>query len=505
MDIVRRRPIIDATQERKIITGLIVSDEFCKKILPNFNSNYLRSSWVRIVVQWIDEYWKKYGNKAPLKDIQDIWKREKDKISPETADAIAEFLGGLSVEYEKGEPFNAEYEIDQAFEYFQRSNLENFRHELAQCIAGNRTGDAETLIRNFQQPTHPILDDIQPITLRELMQMDIEPIDWIIHGLIPTGLTLFAGKPKTGKSSWILNLAIDLSLGRNVFGVIPTDPAKVLYLALEDLKERVHKRSNDILGEDTPTENLNIIPQDIGWPTLDKGGLTKLERWMQANPDTKLIIIDILEKVRKPQKQSGHFYNEDYAAMSTLQKFAGQYNIGLIVIHHTRKTKAKDVFDEISGTFGLAGGADTLAVMSHTDKNVDRVFQIRGRDIEEKELAFNIEGEYRWKLAGEAAQFQVSDQRQMIVDFLKFIGTPVKRQLILRVMENKIGKGIDVLLNKLVKNGSIKKIDKQGRGIYAHGGFKDFSETVKNSRMEVNKLKNQRLITRNLGGSNKLI
>ena len=75
-------------------------------------------------------------------------------------------------------------------------------------------------------------------------------------------------------------------------------------------------------------------------------GKVELDR-SKGPPDTKLIIIDTWAKIKKPQKTSGYFYEEDYLAVSQIQEFAAKYKISVIAFHHTRKIKAVDSFDEM--------------------------------------------------------------------------------------------------------------------------------------------------------------
>lgn len=51
-------------------------------------------------------------------------------------------------------------------------------------------------------------------------------------------------------------------------------------------------------------------------------------------------------------------YANDYQIITRLKTFADAYGICLMVVHHTRKQKADDAFDMISGTNGLMGAAD---------------------------------------------------------------------------------------------------------------------------------------------------
>lgn len=78
---------------------------------------------------------------------------------------------------------------------------------------------------------------------------------------------------------------------------------------------------------------------------------------MQEHPDTRLIIIDTLQKVREFGGDT-YSYASDYEVIAKLKAFADEQGICLLLVHHTRKQQAKDKFDMISGTNGLLGAAD---------------------------------------------------------------------------------------------------------------------------------------------------
>ena len=55
-------------------------------------------------------------------------------------------------------------------------------------------------------------------TARDLQEMDILPLEWILPRYLPEGLTVFAGRPKVGKSWMMLQTALAVSGGGKLFG-----------------------------------------------------------------------------------------------------------------------------------------------------------------------------------------------------------------------------------------------------------------------------------------------
>jgi len=76
-------------------------------------------------------------------------------------------------------------------------------------------------------------------TAAELVAEELQPVRWVVRGLLPEGVTLLAGKPKLGKSWLALGLGVAVASGGVALGTKPVDRGDVLYLALEDNPQRL--------------------------------------------------------------------------------------------------------------------------------------------------------------------------------------------------------------------------------------------------------------------------
>ena len=56
------------------------------------------------------------------------------------------------------------------------------------------------------------------ITAEELISTPLPPVKWIVPGLLPAGLALFAGPSKAGKSWLTLWLCLQVAQGKPVWG-----------------------------------------------------------------------------------------------------------------------------------------------------------------------------------------------------------------------------------------------------------------------------------------------
>jgi hypothetical protein len=303
--------------------------------------------------------------------------------------------------------------------------------------------------------------DQRTFSAAALQKMTFPPLKWILPYLIPEGLTLLVSRPKLGKSWFALDLAIAVSAARFTLGDLKPISGDVLYIALEDGLRRLQRRITKVL-QTFPSEWPSLLEFATEWPRSDQGGLRDLEAWIKSHPNARLIVIDTLAQFR-PRTNGKANYADDYAVISDLQKLAGKYNVGIIIVHHDRKGEADDVFDTVSGTLGLTGAADTILVMKRQAGTV--TMSVRGRDIEEIEKSLQFDKQAcRWSILGDAADVQQSDTRGKILTVLKTASEPMTPAEI-RVATELTRENVDTLLFRMANEGEIIKIS---RGNYIH-------------------------------------
>lgn len=203
----------------------------------------------------------------------------------------------------------------------------------------------------------------------------------VIDGLLYSGTYLLAGAPKVGKSFLVAQLAYHVSTGQTLWEY-PVHQGGVLYLALEDDRQRLQARMSRMFGVEG-TDDLNFA---IGSGQVGAGLDTQLENYLRERPDTKLVIIDTLQKVRTASGEA-YSYANDYEVVGQLKRFADSKGICLLLVHHTRKQQAEDKFEMISGTTGLLGCADG-AFLLRKEKRTDltATLDIVGRDQADQRL-----------------------------------------------------------------------------------------------------------------------
>ena len=120
--------------------------------------------------------------------------------------------------------------------------------------------------------------------------------------------------------------------------------------------------------------------------TLEKGLETQLQNFIYSHPNTQLIIIDTLKKINDIGKENCS-YAKDYEVIDRLKNVADKNGICILVVHHTRKEKAEDIFEMISGTNGIYGAADGALVLWKENRTSTQAFlSISGRDFPDQKI-----------------------------------------------------------------------------------------------------------------------
>ena len=259
----------------------------------------------------------------------------------------------------------------------------------------------------------------ETVSAADLMAAELPPVQWVVPGVLPEGVTLLAGKPKLGKSWLALGLCVAVASGGVALGTRRVERGKVLYLALEDNRRRLQKRLGKMLSGPAPGE-LEIA---TGWPKLDEGGVEALSAWLIERPDARLVAVDTLAKIR-PRTRGQNIYQEDYTALEELLPLAAEHGVAIVVVHHTRKMAAADPLDEISGSTGLTGGVDGVLILKRDRGKADAVLHVDGRGIEEPaEYALKWDAETAgWTIAGDAEEYRMSEERKAILGVLTEAG-----------------------------------------------------------------------------------
>jgi hypothetical protein len=240
-------------------------------------------------------------------------------------------------------------------------------------------------------------------TVGELLDTPYVSIPHTIEGILTAGLAFLVGKPKIGKSRLAMKIAISVASGASLFSPLPlmvygingkVNHGRVLYLALEDSRDRLIKRFSWVV-ENAHEPLRSAVRRNIdvrtSWPSMYSGGVFELKKYLEANSDARLVIIDTAAAFMLGKKiEQGNAMQVEYALYKPLADLVMGKECTILVVAHARKDvatggRAPDPIDMVSGTLGGPAQCDTVLTMYHP-KAHKTVLDITGRDLEGAEL-----------------------------------------------------------------------------------------------------------------------
>ena len=320
---------------------------------------------------------------------------------------------------------------------------------------------------------------LHTITMEELYDTVYPPKTAVVDKLIYNGTYLFVGAPKIGKSFLMAQLGYHVSMGLPLWNY-QVNQGSVLYLALEDDYSRIQKRLSRMFGMES-TPNFHFATKS---KSLNEGLENQLTNFITEHTNTKLIIIDTLQKIREMGGEK-YSYSSDYEIVTKLKQFSDKHNVCILVVHHTRKLQSEDSFDMISGTNGLLGASDGAFIMQKK-KRTDNIatLDIVGRDQQDQKLTIEFDREHCvWnfkKAETELWKEPVDEVLEIIAKFVesqkKWRGTATELLGCLtqiNMQPNKLTKKLNICVEKLYTDYQI--VYKSSRG---HDGRMIFLEKL---------------------------
>ena len=256
-----------------------------------------------------------------------------------------------------------------------------------------------------------------------------EPLDpakaeMIIEDMIPLGLTLIAGAPKSCKSWLMLDMCLAVANGKTFLGK-ETRACDVAYFCLEDREHRLQNRVLD-LGV-APGQHFHYYDNAL---RLDQGFLKELEETLDTHSKIRLVVIDTLQKIRSDDSgtSTANQYGKDDAEISKLKALADKHGIAIVCVHHLRKMPDKrDPVNEILGSAAMSSVPDQILILKKDRFQTCGELSSVGRDTPQWKMVLKFE-ELRWHLLKieteeEIARAQIPEVLYRIVDMVQQCGT----------------------------------------------------------------------------------
>lgn len=260
-------------------------------------------------------------------------------------------------------------------------------------MSQNITKLPSILVSNLAPLHPPDSAALETKSLTELYETGFITGQLIIDDLLFPGVYLLVGDSKIGKSFLAAQLAFSVAIGMPLWKKTVAK-STVLYLALEDQYARIQQRMYQMFG----TEESADLHFAVRAKTIGDGLEKQLETFMSEHENTRLIIIDTLQKIRG--SSDSYSYAKDYEVISKLKTFSEKHALCLLLVHHTRKQNSSDPFGKINGTTGLMGAADGVWLLTKDCRTSNlATLEISGRDQADTKILLERDPKtLRWNL-----------------------------------------------------------------------------------------------------------
>lgn len=255
------------------------------------------------------------------------------------------------------------------------------------------------------------------ISVGELLREPADAHSWLVDGLlIKGGLSMTAGKPKAGKSTFARNLCVAVVHDEPFLGRA-TVRSPVLYLGLEEKRDQVreHFRALGVDDDDPLYVFVDLPPADA---------LERLRVSVEKHRPG-LVVIDGLFRFVKAADSNN--YAEIYAKLEPLLALARRSGAHVHLTHHEKKAAGEcDGQDGVLGSTAIVGSVDlTLVIRRGKDSNRRTIQGTAryGQDLPESVLELDQSG--RVTLAGSRDEVELAEAEARILAALDQAGEPL--------------------------------------------------------------------------------
>ena len=272
--------------------------------------------------------------------------------------------------------------------------------------------------------TRAAVVEADPHSLWETEHWTFPEVKWLIEGMLPQGLAILGGRPKSGKSLLAMNIALGVVCGGRVLNR-QCAQGDVLYLAYEDAHDLFVDRARQIKQAMQQRGFFNAddkgsfdyhVSGEVG--KADNGGVNKIHSWLVRHPNAGLVVIDTLG-LFKESTRAGDMEAE-YKAINAIQKMAIEHRVCILLVHHTNKQLATTTGEhQLAGTTAVGAAPDTIMVMNKDLGGNFTKLECKGRRTAEEDMAMTLDKEtLLWRYSGEVEDMKTSDQKKAVLDLL---------------------------------------------------------------------------------------
>ncbi|MBZ4219410.1 MAG: helicase RepA family protein [Chlorobium sp.] len=236
------------------------------------------------------------------------------------------------------------------------------------------------------------------------------------HGAVlwEGGIMQLTGKGKVGKTTLLFNILYGVVLGRDVLGFRISKPKKVLYMNGENSPgtlQSLFKHFRKYFCIDEEEENKvrdNFIFHSAGL-RLQKASVLEEIRGNLAEIRPQILILDPLKNFYSGDENSSESMGE---FMRVVRELMQEFNLTVIIIHHTGKKQNQDAINSGRGSSLLADDAEVTAAFRKNASQKGRFeLEVIPRNCEEFTFHLMREPERYW-------QFSLTDKPEVKPDHI---------------------------------------------------------------------------------------
>jgi hypothetical protein len=237
------------------------------------------------------------------------------------------------------------------------------------------------------------------LRLRALATVPPRQVRWLVPGLIPLRtLTLVAGVGGLGKSTWLANVAAQVSRGDLLDG----KPGNVVIVSYEDAAEEVLRPRIQAAGGDL-TRVYDIVLEGVAGidPVQLPRDIDELERLVHS-VEARLVIVDPIVAAFDTALDA-HKDQHVRHVLARLTKLAEERSCALPIVGHLNKTPSSDAYIRVANSVAFWNASRSVVLVTEDEgdhrlvaqrkANYARLHPVERHRIEEIELPDTVDPE----------------------------------------------------------------------------------------------------------------
>lgn len=220
----------------------------------------------------------------------------------------------------------------------------------------------------------------------------------IVDGILPPGMAILVGGPKTGKTRFVIDLLAAVATGGLFLGRYQALRGRAIYYMFEPSPAEVVATMNlfDIPG----TVDVDFEAPADGWTY--EAFEEDLRRRVAEQPNVRLAVVDMVDRVQAPVPPGGgvrpneNGYEQARNTYSRYHSLAKRLNIALVLLLHCGTNSTKPI-----GGNGVLGSADTVWTLEREPRATRGTLTISGRNVKDDVLGLSWDPKIgRWSATG---------------------------------------------------------------------------------------------------------